>query len=72
MFRGNARILVWGEDIGQNFIHDFHSSPVLQWRRQNFGSGRQSAKMHSSKTFEKFLKIYKIFAQQFNEFSEFY
>ena len=25
-------------DIGQNFIHDFLSSPVLQWRRQNFGS----------------------------------
>ena len=59
MFRGNARILVWGEDIGQNFIHDFLSSPVLQWRRQNFGSGGHSVKMHSSKTFEKFLKIYK-------------
>ena len=54
MFRGNARILVWGEDIGQNFIHDFLSSPVLQWRRQNFGSGGHSAKMHLSNTFEKF------------------
>ena len=72
MLRGNARILVWGEDIGQNFIHDFLSSPVLQWRRQNFGSGGQSAKLHSSKTFENFLKIYKKFAQKFNEFSEFY
>ena len=28
-----------GWDIGQNLIHEFHSSPVLQWRRQNFGSG---------------------------------
>ena len=45
-----------GEDIGQNFILDFLSSPVLQWRRQNFGSGEHSAKMHSSKTFEKFIK----------------
>ena len=28
----------FGGDIGQNFIHEFLSSPVLQWRRQNFGS----------------------------------
>ena len=55
----------WGRDIGQNFIHDFLSSPVLQWRRQNFGSGGHSAKMHSSKTFEKIFKIYKTFAQKF-------
>ena len=72
MLRGNARILDWGENIGQNFIHDFLSSPVLQWRRQNFGSGGHSVKMHSSKTFEKILKIYKKFAQKFNKFSEFY
>ena len=25
-------------NIGQNFIHEFLSSPVLQWRLQNFGS----------------------------------
>ena len=61
MFRGNARILVrWGEDIGQNFIHDFLLSHVVQWRRQNFGSGGQSAKMHSSKTEEKIFKFLKI------------
>ena len=72
MFRGNARILVRGGDIGQNFIHDFFSSPVLQWRRQNFGSGGHSEKMHSSKTFEKFLKIYKKFAQKSKKFSKFY
>ena len=65
MFRGNAKILVRGGDIGKNFIHDFLSSPVLQWSRQNFGSGRHSAKMRSSKTFEKFLKIYKKFAHKF-------
>ena len=29
----------WFGDIGQNFIDEFLSSPVLQWRRQNFGSG---------------------------------
>ena len=62
----------FGGNIGQNFIHDFLSSPVLQWRRQNFGSGGHSVKMHSSKTFEKILKIYKTFAQKFNEFSVFY
>ena len=28
----------WG-NIGQNFTHEFHSSPVLQWHRQNFSSG---------------------------------
>ena len=72
MLRGYARILVWGKNIGQNFIHDFLSSPVLQWRRQNFSSGGNSVKMHSSNTFEKFLKIYKKFAQKFNKFSEFY
>ena len=65
MFRGNAKILVRGGNIGQNFIHDFLSSPVLQWRRQNFGSGTHSAKMRSSKTFENFLKIYKKLAQKF-------
>ena len=72
MFRGNARILVWEGNIGQNFIHEFFSSPVLQWLGQNFGSGGHSVKMNSSKTFEKFLKFYKKFAQKFNEFSEFY
>ena len=36
-----SRILVrGGGNLGQNFIHEFHSSHVLQWRRQNFGSGR--------------------------------
>ena len=40
MFRGGARILVRkGGNIGQNFIHDFSLSPVLQWRRKNYGSG---------------------------------
>ena len=33
MFRGNARILV--RRGGQNFIHDFLSSPVQQWGHQN-------------------------------------
>ena len=52
MFMGNAQILVLWEDIRQNFIlvYDFLSSPVLQWRDQNFGSEEHSVKMHSSKT----------------------
>ena len=59
MFKGKRQDFGSGEYIGQNFIHDFLSSPVLQWRRQNFGSGGHSAKIHASKTFEKILKIYK-------------
>ena len=36
---GGAKILVWGRgNIRQNFIHEFLSSPVMQWRRQNVGS----------------------------------
>ena len=36
---GGAKILVWEEgEHRQNFIHEFLSSPVLQWCRQNFGS----------------------------------
>ena len=44
------------ENIKQNFIHEFLSSPVLQWRRQNLGSIGHSAKMYSPKTIEKFIK----------------
>ena len=36
------------------FIHEFLSSPVLQWRHQNFVRGGHSIKMHSSKNFEIF------------------
>ena len=44
----------FGGNSEQNFIHEFLSSPVLQWYRQNFGSGGHSIRMYSSKTFEKF------------------
>ena len=44
----------WFEEGTKNFIHEFLSSSVLQWRRQNFGSGGHSAQMYSSKTLEKF------------------
>ena len=54
--QGRRQDFCSGGNIGQNFIHEFLSSPVLQWRRQNFGSGGHSAKMYSSKTFEKFIK----------------
>ena len=56
VYSGGARILVRGRNIKRNFIHEFLSSPVLQWRRQNFGSGGTLAKMYSSKAFEKFIK----------------
>ena len=39
MIKNNASILDRGGNNGQNFIHDILSYPVLQWRRQNFGSG---------------------------------
>ena len=38
---------------GKNFIHEFLSSPILQWRRQILVRGGHSAQMYSSKTFEK-------------------
>ena len=63
----------WFGGARQNFIHDFLSSPVLQLRRQNFGSGgRQSAKMYSSKTFEKFWKFYNKFAQNLKNSPKFF
>ena len=71
MFRGGARILVGGGNIGQNFIHELLSSPLLQWRRQNFGSGGHSAKLYSSKTFEKFEKFIKNLHKNLKKFSKF-
>ena len=60
VYRGGSRILVRGGNIEKHFIHEFLSSPVLQWRFQNFGSGEgHSAQMYSSKTFVKILKICK-------------
>ena len=59
MLRGGARILVRG-DIGENFIYDFLSSPVLQWRRQNFGLEyiqQKCTHQRLLKNFENFGKI---------------
>ena len=73
VYKGGARIFVRGGNIKQNFIHEFLSSPVLQWRRQKFASGGHSAKMYSSKTFEKFWKILKKkFAQKFKNSPKFF
>ena len=33
VYRGGARILVRKENVEQNYIHEFLSSPVLQWPR---------------------------------------
>ena len=53
-----SRILIRG-DIGQNFIHEVHSSPVLQWRRQNFGlweTFNKNVLLKDWENFEKFIK----------------
>ena len=57
--RGDAKILVRGRrNIEQNFIHEFLSSPVLQWRSQNLGSG-ETLCIHQRllKNFGKLIKI---------------
>ena len=47
-------------NIRQNLIHEFLSSPVLQWRRQNFGSEKTFSENVLIKDFLKsFRKIYK-------------
>ena len=61
-----------GGTFENNFINEFLSSTVLQWRRQNFGSGGHSTQMHSSKTFEKSRKIYKTFKQNFKNYPKFF
>ena len=59
MLRGGDRILV--RERTSHKISYMNSSQVLHWRRQNVGSGGHSAKMYSSKTFEKFLNLKKNF-----------
>ena len=56
VYRGGAEILVRGENIGKNFMHEFLSSPVLQWLRQNFGSGGDGEIQHKC-TRQRLLKI---------------
>ena len=59
VYRGGARILVRRGNIGKNFIHEFLSSPVLQWHRKNFGSGgdilHKCTHQRHLKNFEKFI-----------------
>ena len=52
-----------GGNIGQKFINDFRSSPVLQWRRKNFCSGERIFSKNvliivikDLENFEKFIK----------------
>ena len=62
----------FGGKLGQNFIHEFLSSPVLQWPRQNFGSGgkefSKNVLIKDLKNFEKFIKQ---FAQKFKNLPNF-
>ena len=46
-------------NIGQNFIHEFHSSPVLRWRRLNL-----------NKFWKFYLKIWKFLLNYFESFKE--
>ena len=69
MFRGGARIVVRG-DIGQNFIYDFLSNPVLQWRRQNFGWNTFSKSVLIKDFLKNFEKFRKILQKKFNKFSK--
>ena len=69
----DSRILVRGGNITQNVKHEFYSSPVLQWHRQNFGSGGgHSTKMYSSKTFENFENFIKESALIFKNSPKFF
>ena len=66
----SSRILV-RRNLGQNFVHEFLSSTVLQWLRQNFSSEGTFSKIGLIKDFFKVLKkIYKKFAQRFKTFSK--
>ena len=51
-----------GGNISKNFIHEFLSSPVLQWRLQNFGWEKTFS---TNLLIKDFWKIYKTFAQKF-------
>ena len=58
-------------NIKQNFIQEFFSSPVLQWRRQNFGSGDDiQQKCTNQRVLENFEKFIKQFAQNLKQFSK--
>ena len=69
MNRGGARILVrGGGNIGQNFIYEFNSSPVL--RRQNVGS--KVGTYSKNVIIKYFWKIYKKFAQKYKNSRKFF
>ena len=65
--RGNIR----QNEYMNERIHEFLSSPVLQWRRQNFGSEKTFSENVLIKDFRKnFEKFIKQLAQKFKKFSK--
>ena len=71
VYRGGARILIREGNIGKNFINEFLPSPVLQRRRQNFGSkGDIQHKYTHQRLLKNFENIYKKFAPKFKKFSK--
>ena len=56
LYTGAAPEFWWGGDIRKNFIHEFLSSPVLQWRLQNFGWKKTFSRNILIKDFWKILK----------------
>ena len=67
--RDGAKILVRGEaEHRTNFIHEFLSSSVLQWRSQNLGSGKTLC-IHQ-RLLKNFGKLIKTLAQKFKKFSK--
>ena len=55
-------------NIEQNFIHEFLSSPLLQWRSQNLGSG-ETLCIHQ-RLLKIFGKLIKQLVQKFKKFSK--
>ena len=60
---GSRTLIRGGGAIEQKFIHEFISSPVLQWRRQNFDSEEGDIQQKCTK--QRILKNCKKFAQKF-------
>ena len=54
LLTGAAREFWFEKEHRKNFIHEFLSIPVLQWSRQNFGSGGDIQHKCTHQRLEKF------------------
>ena len=69
---GARNLLRGGGDIGQNFIHEFHSCAVLEGHRQNFGSGDIQQKCTHQRLLKKFEKFIKNLQENLKHFPKFF